>query len=108
MIKIQMTVYYQIIKKLISKYLYLKKYLIYIYRMDSIKEIKVGRPLSLGIPRTKDEINLYAKNYYHLKGRQLIRCECCDTEVVKSNFLKHTRTKVHLKNDLIKTKEINI
>ncbi len=68
--------------------------------MDSIKEIKVGRPLSLGIPRTKDEINLYAKNYYHLKGRQLVRCECCDTEVVKSNFLKHTRTKVHLKNDL--------
>jgi hypothetical protein len=74
--------------------------------MDSI--IKVGRPLSLNIPRTKEEINQYAKAYYHLKGRELIKCECCNRDIVKSNFLKHTRTKVHLKNDLIKTKEINI
>ena len=76
--------------------------------MDSIKEIKVGRPLSLGIPRTKDEINLYAKNYYHLKGRQLIRCECCDREVVKSNFLKHTKTKSHKDKENLIIKDLNI
>ena len=59
-------------------------------------------------PRSKEEINLYAKNYYHLKGRQLIRCECCDREVVKSNFLKHTKTKSHKDKENLIIKDLNI
>ena len=76
--------------------------------MNSIKEIKIGRPPIHNIPRSKEEINLYAKNYYHLKGRQLIRCECCDREVVKSNFLKHTKTKSHKDKENLIIKDLNI
>jgi hypothetical protein len=72
------------------------------------KKISRGRKCTLNLNVKKDGTKLnareYAKEYYYLKQRVLIHCDCCNIDCIKSNFRKHEKTKNHLNNmDLIKS-----
>jgi hypothetical protein len=72
------------------------------------KKISRGRKSTLNLNVKKDGTKLnareYAKEYYYLKQRVLIHCDCCNIDCIKSNFRKHEKTKNHIINlDLIKS-----
>jgi hypothetical protein len=64
-------------------------------------EIKRGRPQLLKI-KYLDNVNQYSKDYYYAKMRELKLCECCNRNIIKHNFNKHLKSKIHLKNILEK------
>jgi hypothetical protein len=70
------------------------------------KEIKKGRPSEHNIV-WKDNIRNYVKSYYYLKGRELLHCDCCNRDIIRSNFSKHKKTQYHIKKDLEYNSNLN-
>jgi hypothetical protein len=74
--------------------------------MEKINELnteisKRGRPQSLKI-KYLDNVNQYSKDYYYAKMRELKLCDCCNRNIIKHNFNKHLKSKIHLQNVLEK------
>ena len=62
---------------------------------------KRGRPQTLKI-KYLDNVNQYSKDYYYAKMRELKLCDCCNRNIIRHNFNKHLKSKIHLKNILEK------